>query len=314
MEKDIPVLVRETIAKLIGANPSHISLDARFREDIQIDRMTFLELIWRLMGEINYSISLDEAIKAETVEDLIKVVSSAHEEGWPNETKISIAVLHSVATLFGDGDASHIALTMRFREDLDVDEIMYPQLIFMIEDRLGFEIPDYVAYRATTVGDLINLTTLYLAWPTPHTSRLASNYDYDIAISYASEDRRTAEDLAKALTEEKINVFYDQNADIQASIWGKDLYTYFAELFSKRARYCLVIISENYVRKTWTRHELRAAQERALIDSAESKEYILPLRLDDTKVPGIFSTTGYVDARTISANTLVKYLVAKLKS
>jgi hypothetical protein len=155
---------------------------------------------------------------------------------------------------------------------------------------------------------------LLKAWPEPTVTRVPSLYYYDIAISYASEDRAVAETLANRLTARGVNVFYDRSADIQASLWGKDLYAYFAELYSKRARYCLVVISSNYVRKAWTRHELQAAQERALKESLGNREYILPLRLDNTEVPGIFPTVKYVDWQEFSADTIVDFLLIKLQS
>jgi hypothetical protein len=52
-----------------------------------------------------------------------------------------------------------------------------------------------------------------------------------------------------------------------------------------------------------------AAQERALRDS---NEYILPLRVDDTQVPGVEETTGYRDLREYSLESIVDLLERKL--
>jgi acyl carrier protein len=211
---------------------------------------------------------------------------------------------------------SQVTPEARFREDLGADSIDHVELMMAIEEFFGIEISDEEAQTITTVGEAvryIEVRSLIKSWPAPKVSRKPSRYDYDIAISYAGEDRSVAEEISSQLSKNNVRVFYDRNDDIQASLWGKDLYSYFAELYSKRARYCLIVISSNYAKKVWTKHELRAAQERALKESAEGREYILPLRLDDTEIPGIFSTTDYVDWRVISHDTIIKYVLIKLK-
>jgi hypothetical protein len=51
--------------------------------------------------------------------------------------------------------------------------------------------------------------------------------------------------------------------------------------------------SEAYAKKVWTSHERRSAQARALQSSGE---YVLPVRFDDTEIPGLRSTVAYVEA------------------
>ena len=131
--------------------------------------------------------------------------------------------------------------------------------------------------------------------------------EYDIAISFAGEDRTIAEQIVEALYKEGVKVFYDQYE--QANLWGKDLYQHLSEVYSKKAQYCLVLISENYVKKNWTQHELKSAQERAF---KENKEYILPVRLDDTEVPGIHSTVGYLNFRGIGIEGIINATLQKL--
>jgi HEAT repeat protein len=63
------------------------------------------------------------------------------------------------------------------------------------------------------------------------------------------------------------------------------------------------------VAKAWTRHELRSAQARAL---ESHREYILPTRLDDTPVPGLPATIGYIDLRSHSVEEFVQILTRKL--
>lgn len=69
------------------------------------------------------------------------------------------------------------------------------------------------------------------------------------------------------------------------------------------------MISNYYVEKLWTKHELKQAQERAF---KENREYILPLRLDETAIPGITETTGYIDLQNVSIEYVVRVLIEKL--
>ncbi len=132
-------------------------------------------------------------------------------------------------------------------------------------------------------------------------------HNYDIVISFAGEDRSFASKLAKGLATAGVRVFYDEYE--QANLWGKDLYEYLADIYANHARFCVMLLSENYARKLWTNHERRNAQERAF---REREEYILPVRLDDTQIPGIRNTVGYIDLRTTTISDLVEMIVAKL--
>jgi len=136
---------------------------------------------------------------------------------------------------------------------------------------------------------------------------LAQQYPYDVAISFAGEDRIHAEALADALRRRKINVFYDKYE--KTTLWGKDLYTHLSDLYQNKARYCVMFFSQHYVAKAWTKHELKAAQARAL---NENKEYILPIRLDSTEIPGILQTTAYLDWHEETTESVAEALLEKL--
>jgi len=131
--------------------------------------------------------------------------------------------------------------------------------------------------------------------------------EYDIVLSFAGEDRQYAEALAKALKTKGVSVFYD---DFEKSkLWGEDLYTYLAELYSKRAKYCVMFLSKHYAGKSWTNHERKAAQSRAF---SENRAYILPIRLDETVIPGISETIGYVAWNYEGVENITQYVLEKL--
>lgn len=133
-------------------------------------------------------------------------------------------------------------------------------------------------------------------------------YKYDVAISYAGEDRDCAEALADLLQNRGVKVFYDKYE--RAILWGEDLYTYLSDLYQNKARYCILFLSQHYVKKLWTKHELKSAQARAL---KEQDVYILPIRLDDSEVPGILPTIAYLDWHQETPETIANLIIDKLK-
>ena len=106
-----------------------------------------------------------------------------------------------------------------------------------------------------------------------------------LLLSYAGEDRDRAKELAFALKRRGTRVFYDK--DEAARLWGENLFTHLTDVYQNRARYCVALLSKHYAEKPWTRRELAAAQARAF---GQKEPYLLPVRLDDSSVPGILPT------------------------
>jgi TIR domain len=131
--------------------------------------------------------------------------------------------------------------------------------------------------------------------------------DFDVALSFAGKDRSHAEDLANVLKDCDVKVFYDEFHI--ATLWGKDLYQHLQTVYRDKAKYCVVFVSKSYLAANWTKHELKQAQARAF---KETREYILPLRLDDTVLPGLNHTVGYLDLRNISIERVAVILLEKL--
>src|ERR1700750_354210 len=101
------------------------------------------------------------------------------------------------------------------------------------------------------------------------------NLTYDVALSFAGEDRPYVEDVANALKTMGIKVFYDSYE--RTDLWGKDLYTHLSKIYKDDSRFVVVFVSKFYAEKVWTNHERASAQARSF---AENSEYILPARFD----------------------------------
>jgi hypothetical protein len=132
-------------------------------------------------------------------------------------------------------------------------------------------------------------------------------FEYDVALSFAGENRAYVADIAQRLRRQNVRVFYDEYE--QATLWGKNLYDHLDYIYRCAARYCVLFISKHYADKVWTNHERQSAQARAL---EENREYVLPVRFDDTTIPGLRSTIGYIDARQTTRDRLVELILSKL--
>lgn len=138
---------------------------------------------------------------------------------------------------------------------------------------------------------------------------IGRDYQYQVALSFAGEDRFVARKFAKLLKDNDIRVFYDEYE--QADLWGKDLYRHLTKVYKEYSEYCVIFVSENYSHKLWTQHELQQAQARAFL---ENREFILPIRLDNTEIPGIPETVSYLDINTVPLDQIAQLLMTKLES
>ena len=131
--------------------------------------------------------------------------------------------------------------------------------------------------------------------------------EYDVALSFAGEDRPYVSQVAEILRAYGVRIFYDVYE--QHSLWGKDLYTHLDDVYRIRSRFCVMFLSRHYRAKLWTNHERKSAQARAF---EESGDYILPVRLDNTEIPGVRPTTGYLDGSKLNPTEVANLICAKL--
>jgi hypothetical protein len=132
---------------------------------------------------------------------------------------------------------------------------------------------------------------------------------YDVALSCAGEDRGVARDLAGRLRDARYKVFFDEYE--KAELWGEFLPIKLQDVYEHLSRFCVLFISRAYAEKKWTIHELQSALSRAV---SERTAYILPIRLDDTNLPGLSDAVGYLDLRSISVPEVFRLLSTKLGS
>jgi TIR domain len=135
----------------------------------------------------------------------------------------------------------------------------------------------------------------------------ALDFEYDVCLSFAGENRSYVTRVAAYLRTKGARVFYDLYE--QTKLWGKDLYAHLDDIYRNKARFCVMFISEAYGRKLWTNHERQSAQARAF---RSNQDYILPARFDATAIPGIRDTVGYIDLKNYTPTAFAKLILAKV--
>jgi hypothetical protein len=83
------------------------------------------------------------------------------------------------------------------------------------------------------------------------------------------------------------------------------------ELYRVDSRYWVILISQEDANREWTNHERRSAQARMIAE--RGKEYILPVRIDDTELDGLVPTTGYLSLSEHGVEIVTNLLVKKLR-
>lgn len=128
-------------------------------------------------------------------------------------------------------------------------------------------------------------------------------YQYDVCVSYASEDVELVAAVVDALELRGLRTFFDRHQSSET--WGAILSDYLPRIFSSGAKYCLVFWSEPYSKKRWPRIELMAASGRM------PEEYILPIRVDRTDLPDILEQTGFIVASEYSPQEIADLVAEK---
>jgi hypothetical protein len=104
-----------------------------------------------------------------------------------------------------------------------------------------------------------------------------------------------------------VTCFYD-NYEIH-TLWGKNLVEHLQQVYGGTARFCVMFISQAYADKVWPTHERRSAFNAAI---QRRTEYILPVRFDQTVVPGLSPSVHYLSAGDFTPQDLAQVLLRKI--
>ena len=133
------------------------------------------------------------------------------------------------------------------------------------------------------------------------------SWTFDVALSFSGANRESAREIALALRERGLTVFFDEW--FKADTWGKDLVPFLRGVY-ERARYCLPLLSKDYVTASFAKHELHVMLERELLTNSGS---LLPVRLDDAEIPGIGRMIAFIDFATTGPAGIADLVSERLK-
>lgn len=134
---------------------------------------------------------------------------------------------------------------------------------------------------------------------------------YDVALSFAGDDRPVARAIAESLIKEKISVFFDEYAS--AELWGEDLYQHLNKVYEDTSL-CIVIISKSYSKSKWTHNELR----NLLAHSINRPSFaILPIYLVGASMPNdllklVGGTIGYIEWPSVTSEEIAHMVKDRL--
>ncbi len=135
-----------------------------------------------------------------------------------------------------------------------------------------------------------------------------TNKTFQLALSFAGEQRDYVEEVAHHLSKRSIPVFYDGYEETW--LWGHDGLEIFEKIFGEMSTFAVMFISSDYVKKRWPTHERRIILEHA---SRETSEYVLPVRFDDTPVLGIPESIKYIKAQKCTPAELATIIAEKIE-
>jgi len=116
---------------------------------------------------------------------------------------------------------------------------------------------------------------------------------YDFALSFAGANRDLAEEVFNQLIGREISVFYDKNE--QHRILGANVEDYLEPIYKSEAEYVIVLLSNDYPKKIWTKFESEQFKNRF------GENAIIPVWYSDTTISH-FDETGKYGGITYDVN------------
>lgn len=104
---------------------------------------------------------------------------------------------------------------------------------------------------------------------------------YEIAVSYASEQRVYVESFVRCLKRKHIHVYYDR--DEQVRMAGKLLHEQLQEIYTEECNFRIIFLSHDYAKKPTTKLE----SEFILAENMYEKNRMFVFRFDETNLPGL---------------------------
>lgn len=136
-------------------------------------------------------------------------------------------------------------------------------------------------------------------------------YEFDVAVSFAGDDRDIVKALVDELKARGMEVFYD--FDAQAILWGKDLRKELGRVYSEDAQFMVVCLSDEYPERDWPTFEFEIGK---AASHKRTEDYLLPLVVGSSRpaIVGLPAHVGHIDLAHRTIEDVADLLQEKLAS
>lgn len=136
---------------------------------------------------------------------------------------------------------------------------------------------------------------------------------YDLAVSFADEQRPYVERVVRACEAHGLRVFYDRNKTVD--FWGRNFIREFRAVYGgTQARHFVPFLSADYLVKPYPMDEFNAAILQAL--ERGNDDYFLPVMMGPVQVPAnlLSPAIGFLRAEDHSAENLAEIIVRRARN
>ena len=133
-------------------------------------------------------------------------------------------------------------------------------------------------------------------------------YVYQIGISYAKEQETLAERIYELLIKNNISVFFAKKEEDK--FLGKNLYSSIIEIYEKKCKYIIAIISEEYIKKDYTSQEFSVAIKR----NNNGEGCLIPIYTSKARHPKLNENNFYIDYNIKKEPEIVDIIIKLLKN
>ncbi len=135
-------------------------------------------------------------------------------------------------------------------------------------------------------------------------------FEYDVGISYASEDDEYVSRVIKLLVDiYDLKVFFAPSE--QRKMIGEDLLIFLNKVYKNECRYVVVFISENYLTKEYPRQEAAVIK---LRQTTEKYKFIIPIVFGNSRLEWLSKDVDYISGDNCTESEVAYYISAKIKN
>lgn len=134
------------------------------------------------------------------------------------------------------------------------------------------------------------------------------NYQYKIALSFATEEQDLVEKVYHYLKAENLSVFFAPAPECQTYISGKNQREVFYDIFGLKSEYVALFVSKNYVAKKVP------IEEAGIALAKHNAGNVIPVYLDSTELPvELFNPEDMNYFKENNPAVIASHIAAKIK-